>query len=79
MSFEDVDNIRREYEIKYNDLEKQLKNKNLSSSKFKKLESQENMVDEILDIIDDLLDAYKDKDDEDINVLESELKERLVK
>ena len=79
MSFEEVDNIRREFEKKYNNLENKLKNKNLSSSKFEKLESLENAVDETLDIIDDLLDAYKDKDDEDIEVLESQLKERLVK
>lgn len=79
MSFEEVDNIRREYEKKYNNLENKLKNGKLSSSKFEVLESQENKVDEILDIIDDLLDAYKDKDTEDITVLEGQLKERLVK
>ena len=79
MSFEEVNNIRREYEKKYNNLETKLKNKKLSSSKFEVLESQENEVDETLDIIDDLLDAYKDKDEEDIKMLESQLKGRLVK
>lgn len=79
MSFEEVDNIRKEYEKKYNNLENKLKNKNLSSSKFQIYESQENDVDETLDIIDDLLDAYKDKDDDDIEVLENDLKERLIK
>ena len=79
MSFEEVDSIRREYEKKYHNLETKLKNKNLSLSKFELLESQENDVDEILDIIDDLLDAYKDKDEEDIKVLENQLKGRLAK
>lgn len=79
MSFEEVNKIRREFEKKYDNLENKLKNKNLSSSKFEKLESQENDVDEILDIIDDLLDAYKDKDTEDIELLERQLKECLVK
>lgn len=79
MSFEEVDNIRREYEKKYNNFENKLKNKNLSSSKFEIYESQENNVDETLDIIDDLLDAYKDNDAEDIEVLENDLKGRLIK
>lgn len=79
MSFEEVDNIRREYEKKYNNFENKLKNKNLSSSKFEIYESQENNVDETLDIIDDLLDAYKDNDTEDIEVLENDLKGRLIK
>lgn len=79
MSFEEVNKIRREFEKKYDNLENKLKNKNLSSSKFEKLESQEKDVDEILDIIDDLLDAYKDKDTEDIELLERQLKECLVK
>ena len=78
MSFEEVGNIRREYVKKYNNLENKLKKTNLDSSKFEKLESQENDIDETLDIIDDLLDAYKDKDDEDIEVLENQLKERLL-
>lgn len=79
MSFEEVNNIRREYEKKYNILESKLKNKNLNSSKFEFFESQENTIDETLDIIDDLLDAYKENDVEDIGKLEVELKERLVK
>lgn len=79
MSFEEVDNIRKEYEKKYNNLEAKLKNKNLSSSKFESFEFQENDVDETLDIINDLLDAYKDNDVEDVMVLENELKGRLVK
>ena len=79
MSFEEVDNIRREYEKKYNNFENKLKNKNLSSSKFEIYESQENNVDETLDRIDDLLDAYKDNDAEDIEVLENDLKGRLIK
>lgn len=79
MSFEEVGNIRREYVKKYNNLENKLKKTNLDSSKFENLESQENDIDETLDIIDDLLDAYKDKDDEDIEVLENQLKERLVR
>ena len=79
MSFEEVDNIRREYEKKYNNFENKLKNKNLSSSKFEIYESQENNVDETLDIIDDLLDGYKDNDAEDIEVLENDLKGRLIK
>ncbi len=79
MSFEEVDNIRREYEKKYNNFENKLKNKNLSSSKFEIYESQENNVDETLEIIDDLLDAYKDNDAEDIEVLENDLKGRLIK
>lgn len=78
MSFEEVGNIRRKYVNKYNNLEKKLKNIKLDSSKFENLESQENDIDETLDIIDDLLDAYKDKDDEDIEVLENQLKERLL-
>lgn len=79
MSFEEVDNIRREYEKKYNNLEMRLKSKNLSSSKFEVLESEENSIDETLDIIDDLLDAYKDNDEADVEILEDELKGRLVK
>lgn len=79
MSFEEVNNIRKEYEKKYNILESKLKNKNLKSSKFEFFESQENTIDETLDIIDDLLDAYKDNDVEDIGKLEVELKGRLVK
>ena len=79
MSFEEGDNIRREYEKKYNNFENKLKNKNLSSSKFEIYESQENNVDETLEIIDDLLDAYKDNDAEDIEVLENDLKGRLIK
>lgn len=79
MTFEEVNNIKKEYEKKYNNLEKKLKNKNLSSSKFDVFESQELAVDEALEIIDDLLDAYKDKDDEDIKNLESELRGHLVK
>lgn len=79
MSFEEVDKIRKEYEKKYNNLEAKLKKNNFSSSKFELFESQQNDIDETLEIIDDLLDAYKDKDKEDIKVLESELKERLIK
>ena len=79
MSLEGVDNIRREYEKKYNNLEMRLKSKNLSSSKFEVLESEENSIDETLDIIDDLLDAYKDNDEADVEILEDELKGRLVK
>ena len=79
MSFEEVDNIRREYEKKYNNLEMRLKSKNLSSSKFEVLESEENSIDETLDIIDDLLDAYKDNDEADVEILEDELKGRLLK
>lgn len=79
MSFEEVNNIRKEYEKKYNILESKLKNKNLNSSKFEFFESQENTIDETLDIIDDLLDAYKENDVEDIGKLEVELKGRLVK
>ncbi|MBR3230364.1 MAG: hypothetical protein IKF91_06035 [Bacilli bacterium] len=79
MSFEEVDKIRIEYEKKYNNLENKLKNKELSSSKFDDLEEQEIKIDETLDIIDDLLDAYMDKDEEDIKILEKQLKGRLVK
>ena len=78
MSFEEVDIIRREYEKKYNNLEIRLKDKNISSSKFDFYEEQQNNVDETLDIIDDLLDAFKDNDAEDIEILENDLKGRLL-
>lgn len=79
MSFEEIKNIRKEYEKKYNNLENKLKNINLDSSKFEDLESQEIRIDETLDIIDDLLDAYGDNDIEEEKNLESVLKEYLVK
>ena len=79
MSFEEIKNIRKEYEKKYNNLENKLKNINLDSSKFEDLESQEIKIDENLDIIDDLLDAYGDNDIEEEKNLESVLKEYLVK
>lgn len=79
MSFEEIKNIRKEYEKKYNNLENKLKNINLDSSKFEDLESQEIRIDETLDIIDDLLDAYGDNDIEEEKNLEIVLKEYLVK
>lgn len=79
MSFEEVTNIRKEYEKKYNKLEGKLKNSSLDSSKFDLFESEQIAIDEILDIIDDLLDAYKDNDEEDVKILEGELKGRLIK
>lgn len=77
MSFENINSVRKEYERKYEELEKKLSGE-LPSSDRLTLENELEKVDETLDVIDDLLDALNDKDVDDVKNLEEELKGRLI-
>ena len=75
MTLDEAKNIRKEYQKKYNSLEKQMRENN--SSNFMSLEKEHCDIAEIIDYLDDLIDAYSDDDNEDVALIEKKLEEFL--
>ena len=79
MSLDEINSVRANYINKDKKLENKLLNEKLDNNEFKIVEEKQIIIENTIDLLDDLIDAYADEDVDDINILQEQLKECMEK
>lgn len=79
MSLDEINSVRANYINKDKKLENKLLNEKLDNNEFKMVEEKQILIENTIDLLDDLIDAYADEDVDDINILQEQLEECMEK